>query len=164
MTSWFKIDFAELLVSSLRKGIDRKNTGRNFQKGFSFVEKHHDRTKPEFQGKSYYSSQISLPYKEIDESSARSSDEPRRAVFPDTESIVDWYALQPTLQIPMTYSDLKDEYQKLLTNYQNLLDQCRVQEFKAVQALERQVASMSTQLGEMAERHQAEHTRQEEFL
>ena len=85
-------------------------------------------------------------------------------MFPDTESIVDWYALQAPLQIPMTYSDLKDEYQKLLTNYQNLVDQCRVQEFKAVQALERQVASMSTQLGEFAERHQAEHTRQEEFL
>ena len=64
----------------------------------------------------------------------------------------------------MTYSNLKDEYQKLLTNYQNLVDQCRVQEFKAVQALERQVASMYTQLGEFAERHQAEHTRQEEFL
>ena len=101
---------------------------------------------------------------ETDESSARSSDEPRRAVFPDTESIVDWYALQAPLQIPMTYSDLKEEYQKSLTNYQNLVDQCRVQEFKAVQALERQVASMSTQLGELAERHQAEHTRQEEFL
>ena len=100
----------------------------------------------------------------IDESSARSSDEPRRAVFPDTESIVDWYALQAPLRIPMTYSDLKDEYQKLLTNYQNLVEQCRVQEFKAVQALERQVASMSTQLAELAERHQAEHTRQEEFL
>ena len=69
---------------------------------------------------------------EMDESSARSSDEPRRAVFPDTESIVDWYALQAPLRIPMTYSDLKDEYQKLLTNYQNLVDQCRVQEFKAV--------------------------------
>ena len=61
---------------------------------------------------------------EIDESSARSSDEPRRAVFHDTESIFDWYALQATLQISMTYSDLKDEYQKLPTNYQNLVDQC----------------------------------------
>ena len=65
---------------------------------------------------------------EIHESSARRSDEPRRPVFPDTESIVDWYALQAPLRIPMTYSDLKDEYQKFLTNYQNLEDQCRVQE------------------------------------
>ena len=101
---------------------------------------------------------------EIDESCAKSSDEPRRAVFPDTGSIVDWYALQAPLQVPMTYSDLEDEYQNLLTNYQNLVNQCPVQEFKAVQALERQVASMSTQYGELAKRHQAEHTRQEEFL
>ena len=98
---------------------------------------------------------------EIDESSARSSDEPRRAVFPDTEFIVDWYALQAPLQIPMTYSDLKDQYQTLLTNYQNLVDQWTS---GPVQALERQVAGMSTQLGELAEIHQAEQTRQEEFL
>ena len=37
---------------------------------------------------------------EIDKSSARSSDTPRRAVFPDTQCIVDWYALQAPLPTP----------------------------------------------------------------
>ena len=103
---------------------------------------------------------------EIDKTSARSFNEPRRAVCPDTESFVDWYALQAPLQVPMTYSELEDKYQKLVKNYQNPVEKCRVPEFMAVQVLERQfkVASMSMQLGELAKRHPAEHTRQKEFL
>ena len=57
---------------------------------------------------------------EIDESSAGQSEGSRREVFPDTESIVDRYALQALLRSPMTYCDMKEEYEKLLKAYDQL--------------------------------------------
>ena len=56
---------------------------------------------------------------EINESSAGQCEGSQREVFPDTESIVDWYALQAPLRSPMTYCALKEEYEKLLKAYEH---------------------------------------------